>query len=189
MKLMGNISKKIETLSGQVSPRAGGSKDYEVLTNKPKINNVELVGNKTTEDLNISYNDLKNKPSIPSPQVNADWNATSGVAEILNKPTIKNYELNYSTNEVDTGITWIDGKHIFQKSWSNIDVTVQQYQWVDTGIIISDASKVIKSMALADHSEISIIVDIRPNEGGKVYVMGLRNTTPTIKEFVLEYIK
>ena len=35
-----------------------------------------------------SYNDLSNKPTIPAAQVNADWNATSGVARILNKPTI-----------------------------------------------------------------------------------------------------
>lgn len=35
-----------------------------------------------------SYDDLTNKPTIPSAQVNSDWNASSGVAEILNKPTI-----------------------------------------------------------------------------------------------------
>lgn len=35
-----------------------------------------------------SYNDLTNKPTIPSAQVNSDWNANSGVAQILNKPTI-----------------------------------------------------------------------------------------------------
>lgn len=35
-----------------------------------------------------SYNDLTNKPTIPAAQVNSDWNANSGVAEILNKPTI-----------------------------------------------------------------------------------------------------
>lgn len=35
-----------------------------------------------------SYNDLSDKPSIPAEQVNADWNATSGKAQILNKPTI-----------------------------------------------------------------------------------------------------
>lgn len=34
------------------------------------------------------YNDLSNLPTIPAAQVNSDWNATSGVAEILNKPTI-----------------------------------------------------------------------------------------------------
>lgn len=35
-----------------------------------------------------SYNDLSNKPTIPAAQVNSDWNANSGVAQILNKPTI-----------------------------------------------------------------------------------------------------
>ena len=34
------------------------------------------------------YNDLDNLPTIPAAQVNSDWNATSGVAEILNKPTL-----------------------------------------------------------------------------------------------------
>ena len=31
---------------------------------------------------------IRNKPTIPAAQVNADWNANSGVAQILNKPTI-----------------------------------------------------------------------------------------------------
>ena len=35
-----------------------------------------------------SYNDLTNKPTIPAAQVNSDWNAQSGVSQILNKPTI-----------------------------------------------------------------------------------------------------
>lgn len=35
-----------------------------------------------------SYNDLSNKPGIPAAQVNADWNAGSGAAQILNKPAI-----------------------------------------------------------------------------------------------------
>lgn len=34
------------------------------------------------------YDDLINKPTIPAAQVNSDWNASSGVAEILNKPTL-----------------------------------------------------------------------------------------------------
>ena len=35
-----------------------------------------------------SYNDLIDKPTIPDAQVNSDWNATSGKAEILNKPNL-----------------------------------------------------------------------------------------------------
>lgn len=35
-----------------------------------------------------SYTDLTNKPTIPAAQVNSDWNAVSGIAQILNKPTL-----------------------------------------------------------------------------------------------------
>ena len=35
-----------------------------------------------------SYNDLSNKPTIPAAQVQSDWDATSGMGVILNKPTI-----------------------------------------------------------------------------------------------------
>jgi hypothetical protein len=34
------------------------------------------------------YNDLNNKPTIPPAPVNADWDATEGLAKILNKPSI-----------------------------------------------------------------------------------------------------
>lgn len=34
-----------------------------------------------------SYADLSNKPTIPAAQVNADWSASSGIAQILNKPS------------------------------------------------------------------------------------------------------
>lgn len=34
------------------------------------------------------YADLSGKPSIPAAQVNADWSAASGVAQILNKPAL-----------------------------------------------------------------------------------------------------
>lgn len=49
------------------------------IKNKPNLATVATSG---------SYNDLINKPTIPAAQVNSDWNANSGVAEILNKPTI-----------------------------------------------------------------------------------------------------
>jgi hypothetical protein len=32
--------------------------------------------------------EILNKPTIPAAQINSDWNATSGLAEILNKPTL-----------------------------------------------------------------------------------------------------
>lgn len=50
-----------------------------------------------------SYNDLTNKPSIPVAQVNSDWNASSGVAQILNKPTIPTVPTNVSAFTNDSG--------------------------------------------------------------------------------------
>jgi len=41
-----------------------------------------------------SYNDLSDKPSIPDAQVASDWNSTSGVSQILNKPIL--FSGNYS---------------------------------------------------------------------------------------------
>lgn len=51
--------------------------DWVNVTNKPIFAAVATSGD---------YNDLINKPSAS--QINADWSATSGVAEILNKPSL-----------------------------------------------------------------------------------------------------
>jgi hypothetical protein len=45
--------------------------------------NVNADWNATTGDAQIL-----NKPTIPAAQVNSDWDSTSGVSEILNKPTL-----------------------------------------------------------------------------------------------------
>lgn len=82
--------------------------NYNSLTNKPNLATVAISG---------SYNDLINKPAIPTAvgeltnnvgyitaaqvpaQVNADWNATSGAAQILNKPTLFSGNYNDLTNK------------------------------------------------------------------------------------------
>jgi len=48
----------------------------------------------------LNYNNLTNKPTIPAAQVNADWNAASGVAQILNKPTISTFNGGTITNRL-----------------------------------------------------------------------------------------
>lgn len=47
-----------------------------------------------------SYDDLLNKPTIPAAQVNSDWNAVSGVAQILNKPTLATVATSGSYNDL-----------------------------------------------------------------------------------------
>lgn len=43
-----------ETLKNKLAGEIGGTDDYESLINKPKINDVELKGNKSFEDLNLN---------------------------------------------------------------------------------------------------------------------------------------
>ena len=122
----------------------GGTSDYAALQNKPLINNVELVGNKTTEDLNISYDDLTNKPTIRNMPDSSGAAAgdvlthtTSGdvwQAPVKELPTYiaendkylkvvngglawaaASSGINYSTDEHIIG-TWIDGKPLYQKT-------------------------------------------------------------------------
>jgi hypothetical protein len=58
-----------------------------------------------TDSRKVSYSDLNDKPTIPAAQVNSDWNATSGVAQVLNKPNpiVKTAEITgiaFAANEV-----------------------------------------------------------------------------------------
>jgi hypothetical protein len=43
---------------------------------------------------------IKNKPTIPAAQVNSDWDATTGVAQILNKPTLATVATSGSYNDL-----------------------------------------------------------------------------------------
>jgi len=59
---------------------------------------------------------ILNKPTIPAAQVNSDWNATSGVAQILNKPTIPSVNgfvpYTGATSDVDLGTYNLTADHI-----------------------------------------------------------------------------
>ena len=64
----------------------GGGTAGTVLTNSgtPGTVNATALATVATSGL---YSDLSGTPTIPAAQVNSDWDAVSGVAEILNKPT------------------------------------------------------------------------------------------------------
>ncbi len=104
-----------------------------------------------------SYNDLSNKPTIPSEQVNADWNATSGKAQILNKPTIPSavtestvsgwgFTKNTGTySKPSTGIPKTDLATAVQTSLDKADTALQsyteQYTGTVTGVKINGTTK------------------------------------------------
>jgi hypothetical protein len=58
--------------------------------------NVNADWNATSGDAQIL-----NKPSIPAAQVNSDWNSVSGVSQILNKPTIPTQTSQLTNNGAD----------------------------------------------------------------------------------------
>ena len=66
------------------------------IKNKPTLSIVATSGN---------YDDLLNKPTIPDAQVNSDWNATSGISQILNKPEMTTQTLTFvDENNVETNV-------------------------------------------------------------------------------------
>ena len=64
-----------------------------------------------------NYNDLTNKPTIPAAQVNSDWDASSGVAQILNKPTLATVATSGNYNDltdkptIPTAVKWVDRQY------------------------------------------------------------------------------
>lgn len=70
------------------------------------VNALNNINNKAnTADLAAvafsgDYDDLTDKPAIPAAQVNSDWNASSGVAQILNKPTLAAVATSGSYNDL-----------------------------------------------------------------------------------------
>ena len=66
------------------------------IKNKPSLAIVATTG---------SYNDLTDKPTIPNAQVNSDWNASSGISQILNKPEMTTQTLTFvDENNVETNV-------------------------------------------------------------------------------------
>lgn len=72
-----------------------------------------------------SYNDLSNKPTIPAAQVNSDWNASSGVAQILNKPTLATVATSGSYNDLSNKPT-IPAAQV-QSNWTQTTTTAVDY--------------------------------------------------------------
>lgn len=72
------ISTKQDTISDLATIRSGAA------AGSTAVQPSSLATVATTGD----YADLQNKPSIPAAQVNSDWNSSSGVSQILNKPTL-----------------------------------------------------------------------------------------------------
>lgn len=91
-----------DLLNKPTIPAAQVNSDWDAVSGVAQILNKPTLGTMAAESASDytktsglatvatsgDYDDLTNKPTIPAAQVNSDWNASSGVAEILNKPTL-----------------------------------------------------------------------------------------------------
>lgn len=74
-----------------------------------KENNLSDLANASTARTNLglstvastgAYGDLSGKPTIPAAQTNSDWNSSSGVSQITNKPTFATVATSGSYNDL-----------------------------------------------------------------------------------------
>lgn len=98
---------------------------------------IAVNGTKAGNDGNISI-------SIPAAQVNSDWNAASGVAQILNKPTIPanvsdlNNDSGYVTAEIETGTTTPSDAGVKLFVDTSGDATVEVYSKAQVNSLIAN---------------------------------------------------
>lgn len=110
----------------------------------------DFIKNKPTipaEQVNADWNavsgkaQILNKPTIPAEQVNSDWNSSSGKSEILNKPSIPQNVVQYTSQSLTTE----------QKEQARTNIGAGTYSKPATGIPDSDlASGVQASLGKAD---------------------------------------
>ena len=136
-------------------------------------NAVDKVGSLAKVATTGSYNDLNDKPSIPAEQVNADWNATSGKARILNKPTIPSavteetvsswgFTKNTgSYSKPSDGIPKSDLANDVQTSLGKADTALQTYEEQYKGTVTS-----VKINGSTRNPDADGLVDLGNIEGG-----------------------
>ena len=94
-----NTSSKAYIQNKPVLADVATSGDYDDLDNKPTIPTVPTNVSAFTND--AGYITMDSIPAIPDAQVNADWEATSGVAQILNKPVLADVAFSGSYDDLE----------------------------------------------------------------------------------------
>ena len=114
------------------------------ITDKPTLATVATSG---------SYNDLIDKPTIPAAQVNSDWNASSGVAQILNKPTLATVATSGSYNDlIDKPTIPTDNNQLANgagyQTASDVSTAISSQTKETWTFTLADGSTVTKSVVL-----------------------------------------
>lgn len=114
---------KVKATSGSVA-----SGDANLVTGdavNSALSNYATTASLATVAISGSYNDLLNKPTIPAAQVNSDWDAASGVAQILNKPSLATVATSGSYNDLTNKPT-IPAAQV-QSNWTQTNTSSADY--------------------------------------------------------------
>lgn len=146
--LVGELNYGVQSLS----PVA--TSDYNTLTNKPRINNVELVGNITTERLGIRDGEDGFSPVITERETELGYDITITDVEGSNTITLKN-----GTNGLD-GTNGQDGKSAYEIAVDNGFVGTET-EWLESlkgqdGIVM-DAPADSKAYARKDNAWVETV--------------------------------
>ena len=101
----------------------GGKVSWGIIEFSGGINPQKQSDWNQTDTEAVDY--IKNKPTIPSAQVNSDWNAVSGVAQILNKPSLATVATTGSYNDLSNKPTIPEAP--VQSNWNETDSSSLAY--------------------------------------------------------------
>lgn len=101
-----------------------------------------------------SYNDLSNTPTIPAAQVNSDWNAISGVAQILNKPSLATVATTGDYTDLINKPTIPDISNLANKDLSNLSATGEAH--FQAPLVSGTNIKTINNTSILGSGNISI---------------------------------
>ena len=121
-----------------------------------------------------SYNDLSNKPTIPAAQVNSDWGATSGIAEILNKPTLATVATSGSYNDLSNRPTI--------PTVNNATLTIQQNGTSVATFTANSATNATANIA----TPVITMTDTDPGEGSPLaanHYLAVYDTVPISDDY------
>lgn len=149
----------------------GGTTNYLELANKPKINNVELTGNKTLEDLGINIPDADANAvyTYYAPYSDEDWFTEENVANILQ--TVK--DKGYSNFELCT----LNGSHYALRKGGNLQALTTTEEYYELEYLQNDLKNYVY-YTFATHLD----------DNNKIVVGGLDTQTYTAQEMVETYL-
>ena len=130
-----------------------------------------------------SYTDLINTPSIPAAQVNSDWNSTSGVSEILNKPTLATVATSGSYNDLSNQPTIPVNSDFALSGLSDTDITTPSANQV---LAYDGNGKVVNKDLQATDVEYSTGVTVKNKLDKQVSTLDKTNFTFTNAVFTNE---